>query len=107
MEADAGTAIQELRVDGGATVNDTLMQIQANVLGANVVRPQITETTAMGAAYLAGLAVGFWKDLAEIQQQWKVQAIFKPCQQQDITKLVKGWQKAVKACEAWAELQES
>jgi glycerol kinase len=106
MEADAETSIQELRVDGGATVNDLLMQLQANVLQAKVVRPQITETTAMGAAYLAGLAVGYWGSLEEIQQQWKVQATFVPDQQPGIKALVKGWKKAVKACELWAELQE-
>ena len=105
MEADAQTAIQELRVDGGATVNDLLMQIQADVLQANVVRPQITETTAMGAAYLAGLAVGYWKDVNEIMQQWKIQKTFTPGLQQPIQLMVKGWEKAVKACEYWADLQ--
>jgi glycerol kinase len=104
MEADAGTTIQELRVDGGATVNDLLMQIQADVLDAKVVRPQITETTAMGAAYLAGLAVGYWSSLEEIQQQWKVQQVFSPQQEHGMDKLVQGWQRAVKACQAWTEL---
>jgi glycerol kinase len=105
MEADSGTSIKELRVDGGATVNDLLMQIQANVLQANVVRPQITETTAMGAAYLAGLAVGFWKSVDVIQQQWKIEKTFQPENGNAIPQLVKGWQNAVKACEAWAKLQ--
>jgi glycerol kinase len=105
MEADAGTSIQELRVDGGATINDLLMQIQADVLQTKVVRPQITETTAMGAAYLAGLAVGYWKDLEEIQQQWKVQATFTHAKQQGTRTLIEGWGKAVKACRLWAELQ--
>lgn len=105
MEADAETAIQELRVDGGATVNDLLMQIQADVLQTNVVRPQITETTAMGAAYLAGLAVGYWKNLEEIQQQWKIENTFTPATRQGNKALIKGWQKAVKACELWAGLQ--
>lgn len=105
MEADAGTSIQELRVDGGATINDLLMQIQADVLKTNVVRPQITETTAMGAAYLAGLAVGYWKGLEDIQQQWKIQATFSPTQKPATEALIKGWVKAVKACEFWAGLQ--
>jgi glycerol kinase len=105
MEADAGTSIQELRVDGGATINNLLMQIQADVLQTKVVRPQITETTAMGAAYLAGLAVGYWKNLEEIQQQWKIQTTFTPSEQQDIKGLIEGWGKAVKACRLWAELQ--
>ena len=104
MAKDAGTSIQELRVDGGATVNNLLMQIQADVLEAKVVRPQITETTAMGAAYLAGLAVGFWSSLDEIQQQWKVQRVFSP-ENKDANKgLMKGWERAVKACQAWTEV---
>lgn len=105
MEADAETSIQELRVDGGATINNLLMQIQADVLQTKVVRPQITETTAMGAAYLAGLAVGYWKNLEEIQQQWKIQTTFTPAKQQGIKTLIEGWEKAVKACRLWAELQ--
>lgn len=105
MEADAKTPINELRVDGGATVDNLLMQIQADVLQTQVVRPQITETTAMGAAYLAGLAVGYWSSLDEIQQQWKVERIFTPSAESHSKELISGWQKAVKACEAWAELQ--
>lgn len=101
MEKDSGISIQELRVDGGATVNNLLMQIQANVLQAAVVRPQITETTAAGAAYLAGLAVGFWKSVDEIQTQWKEEKRFAPTSNH-IDELMQGWQKAVKACEAWA-----
>ena len=105
MEADAKTPINELRVDGGATVDNLLMQIQADVLQTQVVRPQITETTAMGAAYLAGLAVGYWSSLDEIQQQWKVERIFTPSAESHSKELISGWQKAVKACEAWAALQ--
>ena len=105
MEADSGTPIKELRVDGGATANDLLMQIQSNVLQTKVVRPEITETTAMGAAYLAGLAVGFWSNVEEIQEQWKVQKVFDPAEDNKLEQLIKGWQKAVKVCEAWAELQ--
>ena len=78
MESDSGTSIKELRVDGGATVNNLLMQIQADLLGAKVVRPQITETTAMGAAYLAGLAIGFWENVEEIKNQWKLNRSFEP-----------------------------
>jgi glycerol kinase len=105
MEADSGASIQELRVDGGATVNNLLMQIQADVLQTDVVRPEITETTAMGAAYLAGLAVGFWENTDQIQQQWKIQRTFKPSDKQDVQQMIKGWTKAVKTCEAWAQLQ--
>jgi glycerol kinase len=71
MQADAGLAIKEVRVDGGATGNNHLMQFQSDILNTNVIRPQVTETTALGAAYLAGLAVGFWKDINELQQYWQ------------------------------------
>ena len=103
MEADAGLSIAELRVDGGATANNLLMQIQADVLNATVVRPEITEVTAIGAAYLAGLAVGVWKNPEEIQQQWKIDQSFKANTSVDTTSMIKGWQRAVKAAKAWAE----
>ena len=103
MEADAGTEIKELRVDGGATVDDLLLQIQANVLDTDVIRPKITETTAIGAAYLAGLAVGFWESTDEIQQQWAKDRVFKPAENNNADALIKGWHRAVKACNAWAE----
>jgi len=103
MEADSGSSIKELRVDGGATVDDLLMQIQADVLGAIVVRPQITETTAMGAAYLAGLAVGYWNSIEEIEQQWKVSRSFKPANK-NVDEIINGWYKAIKAAKYWAEL---
>lgn len=102
MEADAGIEIKELRVDGGATVNDLLMQIQADVLGAAVVRPQITETTAMGAAYLAGLAVGLWSDVEEIKKQWKVGQRFLPADQNNMD-LIKEWNRAVAAVKVWSQ----
>ncbi|MBO9204735.1 MULTISPECIES: glycerol kinase GlpK [Niastella] len=102
MQADAGKPIKELRVDGGATANDLMLQIQANVLQATVIRPQITETTAIGAAYLAGLAVGFWKNIDEIKKQWKLNKSFSP-NGTDAAPLTKGWQKAIKAAKAWAE----
>ena len=104
MEADAGIQIRELRVDGGATVNSALMQFQSDILHCKVVRPEITETTALGAAYLAGLAVGFWKNVEEIQQQWQINQAFAPAMPEEKRNdLVKGWQRAVKASIAWAE----
>ncbi len=103
MEADSGLRIAELRVDGGATANNLLMQFQADILGAEVVRPQITEVTAIGAAYLAGLATSFWHNVAEIQEQWHVNQRFVPAPDFNPTDLVKGWLRAVKAAQAWAE----
>jgi glycerol kinase len=78
MEADAGVKIKELRVDGGATVNNQLLQFQSDLLKTTVVRPVITETTALGAAYLAGLAIGFWKGVEEIEKYWQVDQKFTP-----------------------------
>lgn len=98
MEADSGVRVKELRVDGGATANNLLMQIQADVLNAKVVRPKVTETTALGAAYLAGLAVGYWKDLSEIQKQWMIDRVFEPDQQKNMEELIAGWNRAVKTC---------
>lgn len=103
MEADAGIQIKELRVDGGATVNDQLMQFQSNILNCKVVRPTVTETTALGAAYLAGLAVGYWKNIGEIQQQWQVDKSFAPSMTEEKRKeTIHGWQRAVKAAVSWA-----
>jgi glycerol kinase len=103
MEADAGIQIRELRVDGGATVNNALMQFQSDILNCKVVRPKVTETTALGAAYLAGLAVGFWKNVEEIQQQWQVDHSFAPAMDDNKrNQLVHGWQRAVKASIAWS-----
>lgn len=104
MEADASASIRELRVDGGATVNNLLMQLQADMLNAKVVRPAITETTAMGAAYLAGLAVGFWKDIEEIQRQWISEKEFIP-ESTAVSDSMRGWNKAVSAAIYWAGLQ--
>ena len=106
MENDSGISIKELRVDGGATVDDLLMQVQANVLKTKVVRPSITETTAMGAAYLAGLAIGYWSSLDEIQKQWKIDRVFEP-DETDTNDLIKGWHRAVKAAKAWAGEMDS
>jgi glycerol kinase len=103
MEADSDSSIKELRVDGGATVDDLLMQIQADVLQTVVVRPEITETTAMGAAYLAGLAVGYWKNIEEIERQWKVNRRFQPAAA-DIKTMVEGWNKAVQTVKFRSEL---
>ena len=89
-------------MDGGATVDDLLLQFQADVLNTIVVRPQITETTAMGAAYLAGLAVGYWKDLNDIQKQWKADRYFDPNENNSMAPLIEGWHRAVKATKAWA-----
>jgi len=105
MEADAGINIAELRVDGGATVNNALMQFQSDILNCKVVRPKITETTALGAAYLAGLAVGYWKNIGEIQQQWQVDKNFSPSlNEEKRDELLKGWQRAVRASISWADL---
>lgn len=104
MEADAGISIAELRVDGGATVNNVLMQFQSDILDCKVVRPRITETTALGAAYLAGLAVGYWKNMAEIREQWQVDQVFDPAMDDNKrNELVSGWQRAVKAAIAWTD----
>jgi glycerol kinase len=104
MEADSGIHIKELRVDGGATANNILMQFQSDILQVPVVRPKIYETTALGAAYLAGLAVGFWKTLDDIGQQWQVDKRFTPAMKIENTiELLKGWQRAVNASISWAE----
>ncbi len=104
MEADSGIAIKELRVDGGATANNLLMQFQSDMLNTKVIRPEIIETTALGAAYLAGLAVGYWKNTEEIQKQWQVDRVFEPAMnEEERNQLSKGWQKAVKTAKVWAE----
>lgn len=103
MQNDSGISIKELRVDGGATVNSSLMQFQADLLQTNVVRPKITETTALGAAYLAGLATGYWADMQDIKQQWQLDKTFVPgVSVEEIHALTTGWHRAVKAAEAWA-----
>ena len=104
MKNDSGIDIRELRVDGGATVNNNLMQFQSDLLQAKVVRPKITETTALGAAYLAGLAVNFWSGLDEIRRQWQVERTFSPLiGEMETHALIRGWHKAVRAAEAWVE----
>lgn len=104
MEADSGIPVKEVRVDGGATINDHLMQFQADMLNTSVLRPRITETTALGAAYLAGLAVGFWNDIDELQAYWEPEKIFHPVMsntQRDMHKLY--WNKAIQAALAWTK----
>lgn len=97
MAKDMGAPLTELKVDGGASRNNLLMQYQANLLGIKVVRPKITETTALGAAYLAGLAVGFWKDLDEIKQQWQIEHTFDPVpDNEEIAAAKQGWADAVR-----------
>ncbi len=103
MEADAGISIKELRVDGGATANNLLMQFQCDMLDTKVVRPVITETTAIGAAYLAGLAIGFWKDLEEIQAQWQMETVFhSKMDDKKRSELSSGWKKAIQAAVSWS-----
>jgi glycerol kinase len=102
MKNDAGLGLSELRVDGGAARNDLLMQFQADVLGVPVVRPRVYETTALGAAYLAGLAVGFWKTPAEIDSQWQAEKRFEPRMSRDQAQsLMHGWRKAVSRAKGW------
>lgn len=104
MEADSKISIKELRVDGGATVNNMLMQFQADVLNTATVRPKVIETTVMGAAYLAGLAVGFWENLEEIQEIWKTDVNFNPSsEREEIDKNIKGWYRAIDAVEYWSK----
>ena len=103
MEKDSGIKLTELRVDGGATENDLLMQIQADLLGVPVVRSQIAETTALGAAYLAGLATGFWSSQDEIAAKWGEDSRFSPSGDQDkLKELSQGWKKAVRRSKNWA-----
>ena len=95
MEKDAGVKLSELKVDGGASRNNLMMQFQADILGTSVIRPEVTETTAMGACYLAGLAVGFWGSLDEIKKQWKAERTFTPSGA-DVTAVKEGWADAIR-----------
>ena len=104
MEADSGVKLKELKVDGGAVVNNDLMQFQADILGVAVERPQVAETTALGAAYLAGLAVGFWKDTSDVAKNWALDRRFEPQMDEDRReKLFRGWKKAVQRTLDWEE----
>ncbi len=103
MASDSGIALTELRVDGGATASNLLMQMQADLLGVPVVRPRVTETTALGAAYLAGLAVGFWKDEAEIASLWSRDRVFEPTLSRDAAQArLAQWRRAVERARGWA-----
>ncbi|MDY4755192.1 MAG: glycerol kinase GlpK [Candidatus Faecousia sp.] len=102
MESDGGLRLSNLKVDGGASANNLLMQTQANITAAPVCRPVCVETTALGAAYLAGLAVGYWKNQEEIQRNWTVDRSFTPdISQQEREKMLSGWRKAVSCCAGW------
>ena len=101
MEADAGTEIRELRVDGGATANNLLLQFQSDVLQAKVVRPQLTETTAIGAAYLAGLAIGLWQHPDEIQNQWQIDRTFEPDKEYPAGAAIANWRRAVETAKTF------
>ena len=103
MEKDAGIEVKELRVDGGAAANDLLMQFQSDILEAPTVRPVVTETTALGAAYLAGLAVGFWDSQDEITAQWTADRHFTPEMDRATAKRLRGtWTRALDRARAWA-----
>ena len=103
MQKDSGINITELRVDGGAAVNNQLMQCQSDLLQINVVRPNITETSALGAAYFAGLAVSFWKDVSEIRKHWQMEKVFTPELKSALANArIIGWNRAVNAAKAWA-----
>ena len=104
MKADSGIALSSLKVDGGASANNFLMQTQADIINVPVNRPQCVETTAMGAAYLAGLAVGYWKDLEDIKNNWMVDRTFVPVlEEKTRTERIQGWKKAVKYAYGWAK----
>lgn len=97
MQRDSGIELCELKVDGGAARNNLLMQFQSDLLNTRVIRPQVTETTALGAAYLAGLAVGYWNSIDDIKQQWQAEHVFEPTEERDsINKAVEGWHDAVR-----------
>jgi glycerol kinase len=103
MAEASGLQIKHLKVDGGASVNDLLMQIQADLIESDVVRPQITETTALGAALLAGLAVKFWKDHDDIKQRWSVDRTFSPDHMQGKDEILAYWAKALERTRNWVE----
>ena len=107
MEADSGIPLTSLRVDGGASANDFLMQTQADIIGAPVKRPRCIETTAMGAAYLAGLATGYWKSREEVKENWAIDQVFEPAiDEEERKQKIKGWNKAVRCSYHWAKEEE-
>ena len=104
MNADSGVPLRQLKVDGGATVNDKLMQMQADILGTTVIRPHIAETTSLGAAYAAGLAIGFWPDLDTLRTQWREDKVWQPhIDETERSQGYAGWQKAVERTLSWAQ----
>jgi glycerol kinase len=104
MEADSGIALKDLRVDGGMVTNNWLMQFQSDILGVRVNRPVVAETTALGAAYLAGLAVNFWSGLEDVTNNWAVDRTFSPnMEQAKREKLYAGWKRAVERSRDWAK----
>ena len=107
MQRDSGVRLAELRVDGGATANSLLMQFQADLLGVPVVRPRVLETTALGAAYLAGLAVGVWRTREAIAEQWKKERVFDPGMSRDeAAARLAAWSRAVERAKGWEERRE-
>ena len=103
MKADSGILLSALKVDGGASANNFLMQAQADVSQAPVHRPHCVETTAMGAAYLAGLAVGYWKDKEEVVKNWEIHKTFTPdIPDEKREEMISGWDRAVKCSYGWA-----
>ena len=106
MEADAKLAISSLKVDGGASANDFLMQTQADIVNVPVIRPKCVETTALGAAYLAGLAVGYWTDREDVRKNWASDCVFEPSiDSNEREARMKGWKKAVKYAYGWAKIE--
>ncbi len=102
MKEDTGAPLAELRVDGGATSNDLLMQFQADILGIPIVRPMVRETTALGAAYLAGLAVGYWRDRAELGRLWQAERTFTPSMERGkAEELLSLWNRALERTKGW------
>jgi glycerol kinase len=107
QEADSNIELKELRADGGATENDLLMQMQADLLGVPVVRPQLSETTALGAAYLAGLAVGYFDSIESISKQWQVDARFEPQMDSDeVSRKRRQWNRALERAKGWVESEK-
>ncbi|MFX0052389.1 MAG: FGGY-family carbohydrate kinase, partial [Candidatus Hermodarchaeota archaeon] len=104
MEVDSGIKLESLRVDGGASKNNLLIQFQADLLGIECIRPKVEETTALGAAYAAGLAVDFWKSIEELREKWVVDRTFKPqMTQEQRQKMIYFWKKAINKAKGWIE----
>ena len=103
MQRDSGVPLATLKVDGGAAANDLLMQFQCDLLGVPVQRPQVQETTALGAAYLAGLAVGFWKDTGDVQRNWVMEREFTPRADEDLAGRYENWKRAVERTRGWQQ----